>query len=259
MKLRWRYVATLLVTCGVVLTAVPARAAPITIGSPAGFGNVFPLGASTYAGSYQQVYAAFAFPDPLVITEISFFLAGRSQDYSLTTTFALGLSTTSMTPASLSTNYTANRGADFATVFDGTISATSSSTVVPFVVPLDAPFSYDPAAGNLLLDVFVVNNTITPLGPIPPGAIVVPFLWGPDPAIARVFNFGGTGVPLQQPDGLVTRFSDGVPVPEPGALMLLGVGLVGVACRRARLYAARRERQLVPTKRFSSSSQLKTN
>ena len=232
MKARWSNLATLLLTIGLVLTSVPARATSITIGSAVGLGNVFPLGASTYAGPYQQVYSAAAFPDALLITEISFFMAARNQDHSLTSTFGLGLSTTPMTPSSLSTNYVANRGADFEVVFAGAISATSSSAVVPFVIPLGTPFSYDPAAGNLLLDIFVLNNTITPLGAPPPGVPAVPFLWGPDPAVARVFNFGGTGAPLRQPDGLVTRFSDAVTVPEPATLMLVGLGLAAVARRR---------------------------
>ncbi len=72
----------------------------------------------------------------------------------------LTLSTTSKSPGALSTTFSENLGVDAKTVFQGALHLSSTNAVptggpAPFDVeiPLAATFDYDPAAGNLLLEI----------------------------------------------------------------------------------------------------------
>jgi hypothetical protein len=101
-----------------------ARADTI-VGTNNDFKNVFPFGDS-YVGEYQQVYTSAAFPGLETITGLKF-ASGTSAGASHTVTLTIGLSTTSATVASMSTNYAANKGADFTQIFSGTVTHTPAS------------------------------------------------------------------------------------------------------------------------------------
>jgi hypothetical protein len=120
---------------------------------PAAASSAFPDFAA--GGTYQEVYAGSAFSGPVIITQIA--LASKGQ---LTSgpgiaiyNFNLALSTTAAGPGGLSTNLAANRGADFVQVFSGPL-ITNITANNQFDLVIDiVPFTYDPANGNLLLDV----------------------------------------------------------------------------------------------------------
>jgi len=115
-------------------------------------------------------------------------------------------------------------------VFSGTINATlAHNGTFDFIITLATPFAYDPADGNLLLDVFAVSETSSP------AARATAFAAGPSTDIGRVFNFGGTGAPTRVGnEGLLTRFSTTNAVPEPASLLLLATGAAGLLAHRAR-------------------------
>jgi hypothetical protein len=106
-------------------------------------------------GTYQQVYSGSAFSGPVTITQIAF--SSKSQLTSgpgtATYNFNLSLSTTAAGPGALSTNLAANRGANFTQVFAGTRTATITANDQFDLVIDITPFTYDPANGNLLIDV----------------------------------------------------------------------------------------------------------
>jgi hypothetical protein len=110
----------------------------------------------------QEVYAASHFPpQPIVITEIRFRRDSLQAPFSATIpNLQLNLSTTTKAPDTLSGVFASNIGNDDTIVFSGTLTINSSGSGPPggpnpfdIVVPLSTPFSYDPAAGNLLVDV----------------------------------------------------------------------------------------------------------
>lgn len=74
--------------------------------------NVFPFG-DNYVGEYQQVLSSTAFASAVDIYGIRFASSSPVAGSSHTLTVTIGLSTTSASLASLSTNYAANKGADF--------------------------------------------------------------------------------------------------------------------------------------------------
>jgi hypothetical protein len=114
---------------------------------------------------YQQVYASSQFSaltGPQLITEILFRPdATLGQAFSSTLpNIEIALSTTSKAPDGLSATFAANVGANNTTVYSGPLSLLSSATRPPggpkafdIAINLTTPFLYDPAAGNLLLDV----------------------------------------------------------------------------------------------------------
>lgn len=80
-------------------------------------------------------------------------------------TLKIFASTTQRTVATLSRNFDENVGEDYALVFDGNLTLSSSNLPAAgntlqfdIVFPLARPFRYDPAAGNLLLEVQIPES-----------------------------------------------------------------------------------------------------
>jgi hypothetical protein len=199
------------------------QAGVIVIGVPgAGDSNSFPFGSNVDAGTvYQQVYASSSFSEPITISDIVFYntwsggKSFRSGDYTLS------LSTTSKLVDGLDTvNFASNLGPDNQLFWSGPLSGPAPA---PEVVFLGAPFGYNPALGNLLLDLRVSNGG--------PDTLLSLDAYTGDAGglFSRAHNFGGGF----EGYGLVTGFSYGeAGIPEPATLSLLGLGLAALAFLR---------------------------
>ena len=112
---------------------------------------------------YQQVYSASEFGGLGEITQMAFRGDGVVAPGSFAATFtniSIQLSTTSKPADGLSLTFNDNVGSDVTTVFSGGLSLSSAGTGplggpkdFDIVITFATPFSYNPAAGNLLLDV----------------------------------------------------------------------------------------------------------
>ena len=123
---------------------------------------------------YQQVYNAEAFINdgsPTLINGVSFRGDGSLSDAVDTSRGVDGfpvvfrLSTTSAEADGLSTIFDDNVGSDVVTVFSGTLDLSTGPVVgspndFTINVPFDTAFSYDPSAGNLLLDIGKFSSDI---------------------------------------------------------------------------------------------------
>ena len=205
---------------GTIILAVfcaPAGASSIVIGAPTDpGGNAFPFGGAFMGNPgtrYQQAYASTDFSGPMSIVGIDFLhgtgtLAGRTY-FLYFSTITAGIDTLS------NSNFASNLGPDntlFATrALSGAAPATLSFT--------GGPFLYNPASGNLLLDIIISPGGVPPNGSYDArnGTAVGTF--------SRYHNFGigNSGY------GLVTQFDF---VPEPSTFILAGFGLASVAFRR---------------------------
>lgn len=211
-------------TCALADTVVGLPADP-------GGGNCFPFGCA-YNAEYQQVYTSSAFSGPITITGLEFFnTQSNSHSTSLPSgTFTIDLSTTTTADwNTLSGTFGSNVGADNAQVFSGSIAQpwTFGDTLT---ITLSTPFSYNPADGNLLMDVVGSGVSI-------PGGPTYFDVNSTDSTVGRVYCSGGiacsTGS-VENNYGLVTDFvSSTSPVPEPSSIPLAAAfaGLM-VAIRR---------------------------
>ena len=218
---RWKVVNVSAVAFSML--ALDSSAATITFGGGR-TKDQYPFGITSsdtaaYVGRYQQIYDSSGFPSANVIAQLEFPSSYFLRNDQITYTLSLGLGVTDKTPAF--------PGIEFAS---GAISVFSGPILMvvngPFAVnalqiPLTTPFLYDPALGNLLLDVTIVSATGMP-GQYSGGYFNVDET---TTTMARIFSKQGSvvGVPNE---GLVTRFIV-TPVPEPttGALLLLGTAL----------------------------------
>lgn len=212
------------IVCVALSVASPALADTLTIGT-GNSANAFPFGYSGTANptTYQQVYAASAFGTaPLTISGLSF---QRASGTVAQGTFTLSLSTTAKPVNGLDTSVFANNiGTDETQIFTGSLAGQLAGDTLGFTF---APFAYNPASGNLLVNInvtgflasfgsFVANNGDA------------------GGAYSRAHDFGSGFAGY----GLKTTFTTGpaaVPgVPEAGVwlMMIAGFGLVGGALRR---------------------------
>jgi len=108
-------------------------------------------------GTYQQVYSSKAFPGPITIAQIAFASASQVTSGPGTAHYnvSISFSTTNKGPNGLSTDLASNRGADLAQVFTGPITATLNAADQFDLVIDVTPFAYDPANGNLLVEITV--------------------------------------------------------------------------------------------------------
>jgi len=188
--------------------------------------NNFPFD-STTPMRYQQVYASSQFPGEGLITQIAFRpdgLVGLAFNVTIND-IQIDLSTTAAAPDALSATFASNVGANDTVVYNGALTLSSQDTGpaggpkdFDIVIHLTTPFLYNPAAGNLLLDVRNVSGL--PSGAA--GGFDSENLVGD--SVSRVLGgINDTTASLSDTEGLVTGFTV---VPEPGTLILLAIGLV---------------------------------
>lgn len=207
----------------------------VVVGDPSVYGNgenAFPFGTlPDYYGHastrYQQVYASSAFPGALTITELVFYASSHGEAPILPGTIEIYLSVTGRGVNEISQQaFDDNLGGDprlFATLVGG-FSLTGSELAID-----GKPFYYDPAQGNLLLDIRFNGIPLGHAGPFFASLGPGNFTGGATSPFSRWHDFG-VGFDNQ---GLVTGFREYVP--EPGTLLLLGLGLLGFGVvRRSR-------------------------
>ncbi len=155
-------------------------------------------------------------------------------------TLQIYASTTSRSVAGLSTTFAENLGPDNTLVFDGTVNLTTGNLPGPgntrqfdYVFRFTTPFLYDPAAGNLVLDLQIEAN----------GSAVTFDTVSGDPAIGRIFSFGSsTATTGDFRDSHVTQLTFDIPEPTVAVSVLFALGLL-IAKRKRPSFSPNRLRK----------------
>ena len=183
-------------------------------------GNLFPL-FSSQPMRYQQVFDAEQFsrlnPGGGLINRIAFRGHGPGVPFTANVPqLQVNLSTTSKTPDGLSSTFAENVGSDDTQVFSGpfqtAVTFTGDPTNFEVTLIFTTPFFYDPAKGNLLLDLRNLQGGTE----VPPNDQELDGTSATGDATSRVYNFGDAnataagstgGVHEKDSYGLITRFN----------------------------------------------------
>jgi PEP-CTERM motif len=244
--------ASHLVAIALLVLASPALATTLIVPGPATGNAQAPTPFNYYGSSgsrVQQIYASSFFPGAELIDGCSFraypgaapsFFFGNSVDIS---DAVIQLSTTADESGSLpSATFADNLGSDAKTVFSGALDLATAATGTgpqPFdyTVSFSQPFMYDPADGNLLLDVTIPSGaTVSGQGF---GFLTFDTVNTIDDGIYSVVNIsdGEAASGTLSTAGAITAFSvSSAAVPEPSTwlAMLTGFGILGAAMWKRR-------------------------
>jgi len=223
---------TLTLIWAVLLCLAEARGDSVTVGLPFSNNNAFPFGGGVggVATRYQQAYSASDFSGigtSFTINSIDF-LNGRGT--LAPSTYTLYFSTITSGIDSLSnSDFDSNRGADNALFASATLSGAAPATLTFSGVP----FAYNPASGNLLLDIVVSPGGVDANNGF--GASYEANTNAPG-VFSRYHNFGLGNIGW----GLVTEFNY-TPIPEPAipTLIFLAVGLTAFLARARNVFPLR--------------------
>ena len=222
--------ATLKLIVCTLLLSIPMLCAPlsVTVGSYDS-GNCYPFmcnDSGTSVGvsiDYQEAYNSARFPGAISISSISWdlfqapaiALGGNYSFWYGYSAVGLGLG------ANLAANYNG------APVFLGTASipAGGFNFGTTLTLTLGAPFTYDPALGDLILEIVVdTQDNVANTG-------ANGYNWadytGTD--VTRAYCLTNVGCTGAVGGALVTTFGGNPAVPEPGTLVMFGSGLIGLA------------------------------
>jgi sugar lactone lactonase YvrE len=232
---------TVLVGCALAHGSTVSIVAPNGLtGTEGNIANIFPFSVAETI-RYQQVYTASQFGAIAagggMITGIAFrpdAVYGNAFTHTIAN-IRIDLATTMAGPGGLSLTFANNVGANDTTVFNGSLTLSSTFTGpaggpknFDILIPLTTPFYYNPAAGNLLLDIrnFSSGNSGGNLISILDATSANPTLVG------RVYTFDASAPNSFDEDtwGLVTQFT-ATPVPEPATWGLLCVAALLVGRR----------------------------
>src|SRR5712692_5009815 len=217
-----------------------------TITAPNGLFNMggnsaseLPFDTGTNSIRYQQVFDASQFgrigPGGALVTTLAFRVAASGQGFDTTLpSIRIDLSTTAKAPYALSPTFAENVGEDDAIVFGtGPLSIRAGGFVGPgawdVLVPLARPFFYNPAAGNLLLDVRNFGGGSTTY-------LDAQVTLGDSVSAVQAYTGDGSGsvnstTGLPHTGGLITLF-EVTPVPEPASISVLLLAICATALVR---------------------------
>ena len=210
----------------VAFVAAPA-AADVTVGS-SDSGNCYPFVCNDSGVSvgqsidFQEIYSSTAFSGPLTFAAITFFTWSTQPAVSvLAGNYNITFGTTL---APVGSGYPVGPLSNVVTFYNGALGGPVGST---YAIS-GTPYTYNPADGNLVMEIVVTNQTA--LGNGSGNGYFLADYTGAQVSRAYLETNVGTGGPT---GALVTRFGAGVPEPATWALMLAGFGATGAALRRA--------------------------
>jgi len=170
-------------------------------------GNLLPL-FSSQPIRYQQVFDASQFsrlnPGGGSINRIAFRGHGPGVPFTATISqLQVNLSTTTKTPDGLSSTFAENIGTDDTQVFSGPLPAavtfTGGPTNFEVVVNFTTPFFYNPAKGNLLLDIRNSQGGVE----VPANDQELDGTSASSDSVSRVYNYGDVSAATAGQTGLV--------------------------------------------------------